>query len=86
MKTLPYICGMNNNTMTPEQLEKIISDFCDQNGEYETLRIGGYVIQPIYWSEDDNGNINYDTETMEDEFRNVIIELEDHNENSEFEF
>ncbi len=72
--------------MTPEQLEKIISDFCDQNRQYETLRIGGYVIQPIYWSEDDNGNINYDTETMEDEFRNVIIELEDHNENSEYEW
>ena len=72
--------------MTPEQLEKIISDFCDQNRQYETLRIGGYVIQPIYWSEDDNGNINYDTETMEDKFRNVIIELEDHNENSEYEW
>ena len=82
-----YICGMeNNNTMTPEQLEKIISDFCDQNREYGTLRIGGYVIQPMIWSEDNNGNINYDTESMEDEFRNVIIELEDHNENSEFEW
>jgi hypothetical protein len=76
----------NNNTMTPEQLEKIISDFCDQNREYGTLRIGRYVIQPMIWSEDNNGNINYDTESMEDEFRNVIIELEDHNENSEFEW
>jgi len=72
--------------MTPEQLEKIISNFCEQNSEYGTLRIGGYVIQPMIWSEDNNGNINYDTESMEDEFRNVIIELEDHNENTEFEW
>jgi len=72
--------------MTPEQLEKILVDFCNENNEYGTLRIGRYVIQPMYWSEDENGNINYDTESMEEEFRNVIIELEDHNENSEFEW
>ena len=72
--------------MTHEELEKIISDFCDQNSQYETFCIGRYVIQPMYWSEDDNGNINYDTESMEDEFRNVIIDLEEHNENTEFEW
>ena len=72
--------------MTHEELEKIISDFCDQNREYFSFRAGEYVIQPIHWSEDNNGNINYDTETMEDEFRTMIIELEDHNENTEFEW
>lgn len=72
--------------MTPEQIEKIINDYCNETRNYETLRIGRYVIQPIYWSEDSKGNINYDTESMEDEFRNVIIELEDHNDESDFDW
>ena len=72
--------------MTQEEIEKIINDYCDENRHYETLRIGRYVIQPMYWSEDSNGNINYDTESMEDEFRNVIIELEDHNDESDFDW
>lgn len=72
--------------MTTEQLEKIISDYATQNNEYGTLTIGGYVIQPIYWSEDSDGNINYDTETMEVQFRDVISDLEEHNENSDFDW
>ena len=77
---------LKTTTMTTEELEKIITDYALENKEFGTLTIGGYVIQPMLWSEDNNGNINYDTDSMEDEFRNVIIELEDHNENSDFDW
>lgn len=72
--------------MTQEELEKVITDYTLQNNKYGNLIIGRYVIQPMYWSEDNNGNINYDTESMECEFRNIIVDLEHHNDNSDFDW
>ena len=72
--------------MTHEELEKVITDYTLQNKEYGNLIIGRYVIQPMYWSEDNNGNINYDTESMENDFRNIIDDLEHHNDNSDFDW
>jgi hypothetical protein len=72
--------------MTQEELEKVITDYTLQNNKYGNLIIGRYVILPMYWSEDNNGNINYDTESMENEFRNIIDDLEHHNDNSDFDW
>ena len=72
--------------MTTELLEKIIDDYARQNKKNGTLIIGGYIIQPMYWSEDENHNILYDIESMEEEFHNVIRNLEEHNENSDFDW
>ena len=41
---------------------------------------------PIYWSEDINGNINYDIDSIREAFESLMTELEDHNENTEFDF
>lgn len=51
--------------MTTEQLEKIIDDYAIQNKEHKTLIMGPNGIQTIYWSEDENGNLKYDTETVD---------------------
>jgi len=72
--------------MTTELLEKIIDDYARQNKKNGTLIIGGYIIQPMYWSEDENHNILYDIESMEEEFRHVIGNLEEHNDNSDFDW
>jgi hypothetical protein len=63
-----------------ENLENII----EQNQIYSTTRVGRYIIAPIYWSEDDKGNILYDVESTEDEVRSILQELEEENEQSEF--
>lgn len=34
---------------------------------------------PVYWYEDDNGNINFDIESMKDEFARFITNLESFN-------
>jgi hypothetical protein len=41
---------------------------------------------PIYWSEDINGNINYDTDSIREAFEALMTKLEDHNDNTEFDF
>jgi hypothetical protein len=41
---------------------------------------------PIYWGEDNNGNIMFDVDSMRDDFDCLIEELEKHNEITEFEF
>ena len=41
---------------------------------------------PIYWSEDNNGNINYDTWSIREAFDALMYQLEEHNETSEFDF
>jgi len=51
--------------MTTEQLEKIIDDYAIQNKEHKTLIMGPNGIQTIYWCEDENGNLKYDTETVD---------------------
>jgi hypothetical protein len=42
--------------------------------------IGDYIIQPISWAEDDNGNRIYDIESIQEEFEFNVRELEDLNE------
>ena len=58
--------------------------------------LGGHIVSfdeadagiglPIYWSEDINGNINYDTDSIREAFEALMTKLEDHNENSDFDF
>lgn len=49
-----------------------------------SFKVGHYIVTPIYWSEDKKENINYDIESIREEFENVLYELEEHNETSEF--
>ena len=41
---------------------------------------------PIYWSEDINGNINYDIESIKEAFESLVAELENHNDETDFDF
>jgi hypothetical protein len=44
------------------------------------------IVQPVYWSEDKNGNINFDVESMRDEFEKLLTSLEEYNDESEFDW
>ena len=70
--------------MTTEQLENILNDYQSNENNYGTTIVGRYIIQPIYWSEDENGAINYDVESMRDEINAIIDEYEEHNESTDF--
>jgi hypothetical protein len=67
-------------TQLEELIEKLHSQYLN------AFAVGKYVIQPIYWSEDNDGNINYDVESMRDEFNVICSDLEEHNENSDFDW
>ena len=41
---------------------------------------------PIYWSEDNKGNINYDTDSIRESFESLIAKLADHIDNNDFDF
>ena len=74
-------CGgecVDIETLCLEELQEIL----------EKLRpgpqiVGDYIIQPISWGEDDNGNVIYDIESIEQEFEYNLRELEEHNDNIE---
>jgi hypothetical protein len=44
------------------------------------------IIQPVYWAEDKDGNINFDVESMRYEFEKVMCFMEKHNDNSDFDW
>jgi len=44
------------------------------------------IILPVYWSEDDKGNIDFDIESIRQEFESFIVKLEEYNKKSEFDW
>jgi hypothetical protein len=72
----------NNTTMT----EQNIIDSLIQNKIYEGTILDRWIIQPIFWSEDQDGNIYYDIESIRDEFEQMISNLEEQNEESDFDW
>jgi hypothetical protein len=60
------------------QLEKLLiqlESYRCKSGEVGPIQIGGYVIQPIYWSEDEEGEITFDTDSMNREFEFLVENL-----------
>jgi len=72
----------NNTTMT----EQNIIDSLIQNKIYEGTILDRWIIQPIFWSEDQDENIYYDIESIRDEFEQMISNLEEQNEESDFDW
>jgi hypothetical protein len=73
--------------MTKQELTQLEELIHKLHCEYpNSFVVGNYVIQPMYWSEDNDGNINYDVESMRDEFNVICSNLEEHNENSDFDW
>ena len=54
------------------------------NGYHEMHEQG--IVQPMYWSEDKDGNINFDVDSIREEFERLLSQLEEHNENSDFDW
>ena len=70
------------NKVEQPQLEELLTQVF-QN-QYGPFVVGRFVIQPIYYDEDDNDTIWYDIESMENEFKNLLDEMERHNDTSGF--
>lgn len=47
---------------------------------------GNKILQPVYWSMDTKGNILFDVESMREEFEYLLSQLEEHNDNSDFDW
>jgi hypothetical protein len=62
-----------------------MESFLSESDTYHQLHENG-IVQPIYWSEDNDGNINFDIESIREEFERFIFMLEEHNEVSEFDW
>jgi len=68
-----------------ENYTELITTILSDSDTYQELHDRG-IIQPIYWSEDNTGNINFDIESMREEFEQLMYVMEQHNENSDFDW
>jgi hypothetical protein len=68
-----------------ENYTELMTTLLSDSGTYHELHDNG-IIQPIYWSEDNTGNINFDVESIREEFEKLIFLMEEHNENSDFDW
>ena len=71
--------------ITAELVSNLNCDLAYRNPQDFILEEGN-VILPIYWGEDNKGNINYDIESIRYEFEALIAALEKHNDESDFDF
>jgi hypothetical protein len=56
-------------------LEKLLIKLDSNREGFQTFQVGKYIIQPIYWGEDDEDGIFIDEESIRDEF-NYFLENE----------
>jgi hypothetical protein len=68
-----------------ENYTELMTSLLSESNTYHELRDNG-IVQPIYWSEDNTGNINFDIESIREEFERLISLMEEHNENSDFDW
>jgi hypothetical protein len=68
-----------------ENYTELMTSLLSESNTYHELHDNG-IVQPIYWSEDNTGNINFDIESIRDEFERLISLMEEHNEKSDFDW
>jgi hypothetical protein len=66
-----------------KQMDELMKDI--QDDTYIEKHDKG-VIVPVYWAVDNNMNINFDIESIRDEFERMIERLERHNDESDFDW
>jgi exonuclease VII small subunit len=66
-----------------KQMDELMKDI--QEDTYIEKHEKGLVL-PIYWAVDKKMNINFDVESMRDEFEKMIERLERHNDESDFDW
>ena len=55
-----------------KQLEQDIITLCRENKLYQPFQVGGYIISPIHYGEEEDGSLVVDTESMMEEFEQSI--------------
>ena len=68
-----------------EKFEELLKNLTNQNSFHMESHPNGVSV-PVYWSEDNNGNVNFDVESMREEFEALLFALEEHNDSSEFDW
>lgn len=59
-----------------KQLEQDIIALCRENKLYQPFQVGGYIISPIHYGEEEDGTFTLDTESMYEEF-SIVLDLID---------
>jgi hypothetical protein len=75
---------MENYKKIIQAIQKNLEE--NTSGDIQFIPGSNKCLFPIYWGEDDNGNIMFDIDSMRDDFDCLIEELEKHNETSEWFF
>jgi hypothetical protein len=68
-----------------ENYTEIMETILQDSDGYNEIHERG-IVQPIYWSEDKDGNINFDVDSIREEFERFLSQLEEHNESSDFDW
>ena len=71
--------------MAKVEAVKIVERMLENSDKAHFLEVkkGGVVI-PIYWVQDEQNNINFDVDSIRDDFDFFIAHLEEHNERTNF--
>lgn len=59
-----------------KQLEQDIIALCRENKLYQPFQVGGYIISPIHYGEEEDGSFSIDTESMTEEFEQSIDSID----------
>ncbi len=69
-----------------KNFEKVLNNLMNHEDMPDVdMSVNGIKIA-ISWSEDYNGNINFDVESMREDLENILYVLEQHNEETEFDW
>ena len=69
-----------------KNFEKVLNNLMNHEDMPDVdMSVNGIKIA-ISWSEDYNGNINFDIESMREDLENILYVLEQHNEETEFDW
>jgi hypothetical protein len=68
-----------------QNFTQLMKSLLSDSDTYHELQEKG-IVQPVYWSEDKDGNINFDVDSIRDEFEKLMYLMEEHNDNSDFDW
>jgi hypothetical protein len=61
--------------MTREEIStliKLVSKYNYEQSNFSTFQVGEFIVQPLYWYKDDEGEVFIDEDSVRAEFENFI--------------
>lgn len=63
-------------------VKKMVESTCTEEVKFDETNVA--ISIPVVYAEDSNGNINFDTDSMRELFNEMMDKIEQHNEESDF--